>query len=476
MRLWLKQTLLALSIILVTVSAALYFFTAVQTNRLLDQAMLDGQQKLSVFAEHLTTLERTENISYSSEETVRLSLLQYTFAVYARLLQSSDTAYSLVIDGEYLYNVTFAQPMEKLSLPEDALSASCTILCRGEPLLLLAKRCSVLNLPFTIYLTQNLSDTYAAIDQLTRSAQAALFACLALCGMLLPLIFRRSLAPLRSLTAAARRMSEGDYALRSKLHTADEVGELSAAFDQMAETVEQKIRVLEDTARRRELLLGALTHEMKTPMTAIIGYAESLLTMPLPANKRADAAQEIYDAARRTERLSQKMMQLIALAECPALHTAPVDTAMLLDAVARAASPGLHERKVALHTRCAAPDLLGDSDLLFTLLTNLIDNAAKASPPGAAVTLAADEIAGHVRLTVSDRGCGIPADKIALVTEPFYRVDKARSRSMGGAGLGLSLCQMIAEAHGAALLIESETGRGTRIRIDLPLAKKEESA
>ena len=368
--------------------------------------------------------------------------------------------------------MTQADPLSLLPLTENDISASRTTLIGGTPHLVQGVSLRVMGVPITVYLTQALADTYASIARLTRVAQLALLLCLILCGTALPLMLKKSLRPLKKLTKITQTIAAGRYDLRADIPSLDEVGELSASFDRMAETVEQKIESLEDTAKRRELLLGALTHEMKTPMTAIIGYAQSLLSMPLSERDKLDAANEIYEAARRTERLSQKMMQLISLTESPALVQRNLDVPTLFEQVERAVSPMLTQKRMTLTLRPNAATLHGDGDLLFSLMTNLIDNAIKASPEQSTVVLSAEPMEGHVRLTVSDHGSGIPADKIALVTEPFYRVDKARSRKSGGAGLGLSICRMIAEAHGGTLSIESTLGEGTTITIDLPNEKE----
>ena len=118
--------------------------------------------------------------------------------------------------------------------------------------------------------------------------------------------------------------------------------------------------------------------------------------------------------------------------------------------------------------------LWGDPDLLFSLLTNFTDNAIKASPENSVIQLFAGSVNNESQIVSAiDQGSGIPADQIALVTEPFYRVDKARSRKLGGAGLGLSLCQMIAQAHGGRLDIQSEVGKGTTISMIWPMEEKD---
>ena len=458
MKLWLKQTLVTLAVILLSVSMCLYHFVAQETDQLIQQAIQSGARDTAVFCDHLSTLERTST-AYDMDIITRQALIQYTFSTYAHLLQTGDCTWSLVMDGQYCYNTASCQPMETLPMAEDAVAASRIVERGGTHLLISAQTMSVLQTPLTVYRAANIKSTYQHINDLTRAAQLSLLGCLLLCGVLLPLMLRKTLAPLRKLAQISDKIACGAYELRVNISADDEVGELARAFDHMADTVEQKIADLEDTARRRELLLGALTHEMKTPMTAIIGFSGSLLSMPLTEEGRMEAAYEIHEAAKRTERLSQKMMQLISLqAGNAAVQQRQVDARELLERVC-AAMPKDAAFELAVHTET----LTGDPDLLFCFLTNVVDNAIKASPAHAVIRLSASKEGRRQVLAVADAGGGIPADKIPLVTEPFYRVDKARSRKLGGAGLGLSLCRMIAEAHGGQLEIQSEVGKGTTV-------------
>ncbi len=470
MKLWLKQTLLALLIILLSVSACLYLFVAHQVDGMLDAAAAEGEKSLDNFCVHIGQVAAAENNGRDGQgdDVTRRALAHFVFSTYAHSFQSLDEAFSLVIDGQYLYNVSSLQPLEQLPLEENAILASRMIVRAGQHFLIVAKPLEVLNMTFAVYYTKNITAVFDGIQSLTRTAQVALLGCLLASALVLPLVMRGTLAKLRQLTHTAEHIAGGEYHLRSGIDTKDEVGELSGAFDGMAEAIEQKIATLLDTAKRQELLLGALTHEMKTPMTSIIGFSDSLLKMPLTEEKRLEAAHEIHEAAQRTERLSGKMMQLIALAECPALNKRKLDIAELFDQAQKMTAHSMAEKGVALHLAVEAPVVWGDQDLLLCLLTNLLDNAAKASVAGKEIILHAFIQGDRVCLQVSDQGCGIPADKLALVTEPFYRVDKARSRTMGGAGLGLSLCRMIAQVHGGKLEINSTLGKGTTISTLLP--------
>lgn len=469
MKLWLKQTLICLSVMMLAFGGCVYFFVAQQTQQMLDEAQFNAMRNINVFCEHLFTLERTGIPEDDRDDTTVRALIQYTFASYARLLQSSECAYSLVAEGAYLYNVTAYQPMELLPMEETAVAAQRMTQGDGRPLLLCARNITVMNMPITVYTVTDVSETIARIHTLTRNAQISLLACLAIGSILLPLTLSRTLRQLRRLTRVSEEISGGNYALRSNIHAQDEVGALSASFDHMAESLEQKIHALEEHIHRRELLLGALNHEMKTPMTAIIGFSDSLLSMPLTEEQRLEAAYEIHEAALRTERLSRKMMQLIAMTDCTVLVKRRIAAQALFQQVQSMMQEQLSAKELTLYLQGRGETLCGDADLLICLLTNLLDNAIKASKAGKDIALTASVSRNGYMLSVSDQGSGIPADKIALVTEPFYRVDKARSRKLGGAGLGLALCRMIAQAHGGSLQIQSTVGVGTTVSMVWPL-------
>ena len=291
-------------------------------------------------------------------------------------------------------------------------------------------------------------------------------AVLAAASAVTALLARRLTRPLAVLTDAGAEIAGGDYDRRTALHTGDELENVSQSFDKMADAVQEKIADLEADVQRREDFVGAFTHELKTPMTSIIGYADMLHTMQTDPDEQREAAAAIVHEGRRLEALSRKLLALLGLnGEGVELTAVPLP----------ALWPRLHAAcpDVTLRTPAAAPTVCGDADLLLDLLCNLVQNAAKASAPGAPVLVLCAQAGDAVTLTVADRGCGIPPELIPRVTEPFYMVDKSRARRQGGSGLGLALCQRIAAAHGSALRIESEPGRGTRVSVTLPVWKED---
>lgn len=269
--------------------------------------------------------------------------------------------------------------------------------------------------------------------------------------------------PLHRLELASRKIANGKYGIRVKVTSHDEVGRLGESFNIMAEAVEDQMAALEEENERQKRFVGAFTHELKTPMTAILGYADLLRSGEQPAEKRQKAANYIYHESRRLETLSRSLLSLLGLD-----HTPPQIQPTPVSAVFRDVLRSLPELPVKVAVR--GPQelcILADRVLLSDLLRNLVINAVNAQPREDHVTLFCMREKGKIRLGVQDSGRGIPKEELDKILEPFYRVDKSRARKNGGNGLGLSLCARIAEAHGSRLDILSKVDVGTCVSLVL---------
>lgn len=306
----------------------------------------------------------------------------------------------------------------------------------------------------------DLTDLYRGRDAALRRFLLLEAAVLAAGAAVTAVFARRMTRPLRTLTTASAEIADGDYARRTGLHTGDEIETLSSSFDKMADAVQEKITALQADVRQREDFMGAFAHELKTPMTSIIGYADMLRTIQASPAEQYEAAGAIYHEGRRLEALSGKLLALLGLGE-ETITLQPTALAALWPRL-QAACPG-----VPLQLPACDAAVQADADLLLDLLCNLVGNAVKASEPGQPVEVQAADNGDTVTLTVADHGCGIPRSEISRVTEPFYMVDKSRARKQGGSGLGLALCKRIAEVHGSDLHIESTPGEGTRVSVIL---------
>lgn len=276
---------------------------------------------------------------------------------------------------------------------------------------------------------------------------------------LLSIVLKVALRPLQELNETTKWMAEGLYDQRVTIQRQDEIGQLGESFNAMAEAVETRTRNLEESEQKKTLFMGNLTHELKTPMTAISGYAQTLLSIKLSKEDEEEALHYIYEECGRLERLSKKMMKLLELDQEEELELKETSVRTLFEAAERSCQVILREKKISLKITEHGERFLMDLDLMTDVIINLIDNGIKASQPGGIICLSAE----GKTIQVQDFGQGIPREEQERILEPFYMIDKSRSRKHGGAGLGLALSVLIIKRHQASLRIESEVGTGTRM-------------
>jgi len=272
--------------------------------------------------------------------------------------------------------------------------------------------------------------------------------------------------PLRRLSRVTRTIASGDLSCRAELSGKDEIGILATDFNNMADRLEYNINEMKDTMRRQEEFMGGLAHEMKTPMTSIIGYADLLRGHSLSESDKRDAANYIFMEGRRLEVLSQKLLDLIVLKKSDFTFLQMRIGNIIKDA-ARLLRPVLEKRDIRLEYDCDAGECMIEPDLFMSLLLNLIDNARKAIEGNGKILIRSHTNDGICEIHVTDNGKGIPEEELYKIKDAFYRVDKSRSRAQGGVGLGLRLCDEIAALHGGELSFESELGKGTTVTIKL---------
>ncbi len=280
-------------------------------------------------------------------------------------------------------------------------------------------------------------------------------------------LVKRALAPVETIGRSAEQISLHNLSERLPVaQTGDELERLSIAVNHM-------ITRLDEAFQHNRRFMADASHELRTPLTIIRGELEAAVQHPGLASYLRDAIGNVLE---EVERLANIVESLFALAKLEAgeakARWARFDLAKL--AISTAEQMCLLAEDKGISISCDAPDPIpveGDSGRLKQVVVNLLDNAIKYTPQGGKVSLRVGESIGRAVLEVTDNGIGIPAKEQAHLFERFFRVDKARSRDMGGAGLGLAIVKSICTAHGGKVEVQSAEGRGSRFKVELPLAR-----
>jgi signal transduction histidine kinase len=281
------------------------------------------------------------------------------------------------------------------------------------------------------------------------------------CGM------RKILRPLSNLQQAVHQMASGDYGTRVEVTSKDEIGNLSAAFNQMANSIQK-----EDEAQKS--FLATVSHELRTPISYVKGYSEAIQQGVIEKEKQGEAIQLIVRESARMERLTNEIMQLARKEQ--AFNPSEMEPLILAETIRDVLTLLEQQARVKniqfVQTLEEELIIMGFEEKMKQVFINIIENAIRYSNDGGSIYIESNEISKSASITIRDEGIGIPNEDLPYVTERFYRVNKARSRSDGGSGLGLSIVDQIIKQHNGSLTIQSELNIGTSVNITLPLMEE----
>lgn len=301
----------------------------------------------------------------------------------------------------------------------------------------------------------------AFTDAMRRALIAATLIAVATATVVSLLVAARLARPIIALARAAHRIAGGDYVERVPAEEPGELGELAMSFNEMAAS-------LEATERRRLQLVGDVAHELRTPLTTLDGYLEGLedgVVEPTPQTWRL-----LRTETARLTRLVNDLGELWrAEARQLTLRIDAVDAAAVAREVGEGFSAEARARSITLDLPSGGLVATADRDRVAQIVSNYLSNALRHAPDGSRVVVRAARRGDTARLSVSDEGPGLAADQLEAVFERFYRVDPARSRAVGGSGIGLAIVRALAEAMGGQAWAESPgPGRGATFHVELP--------
>jgi signal transduction histidine kinase len=474
-KLWQKIFLLTLALVIIVVNTTSLALLS-SSHRL----AIEREQQNALARHNYLVAELQNTIIYTQlrERTVSLSnekALEVAQDVLEKQRGDSELAVSLFERGAVVYSVN-AQPLdEELALLVEPDYSSAIVEKDGKAYLLLVSTTSLNERSYRLVSSFDISSTYDLFRQeFSQVRVIGIIAALIVAGLLL-LLVRGLLLPLRSLSSTTRKIASGDLDKRAIVRGHDELAEVARNLNTMADSIEHNVTELEQLAESRRIFIGNLAHEMKTPLTSILGFADILRVKREVSNDdRIEYASVIVSETKRLRGLSSKLMELLTVGNVQ-ITTTPIEVHELASELSTTLQPILKNHKIDF--ACTLPKkptwISADDELIKSLIFNLVDNSIKASSPQSTIRLRiapSKEEKERVELAVIDEGVGIPADQIPMLTEPFYMLDKARTRKHGGAGLGLALCAEIARAHGSQLRIKSEPAKGTTVSITLAKA------
>lgn len=338
-------------------------------------------------------------------------------------------------------------------------NAETTLLVSEQPLTLAGNE-------YVVAVGRDVSSVFADANANLNSYQFIMVIILVVGGALTTAFTFVLTRPIRRISRTARQLAQGHLEKRVNARGNDELQLLAQDFNTMADSLQTKMAELSDALQRQKEFTASFAHELKTPLTSVIGYADTLRSRILPKKQQLDAANYIFHEGKRLEAMSFALLDLFALErKTPAFSEVQIE--LIAQQVAQSCQYLAERDGIEIIVNAQKSRIFASAELLKTLLFNLMDNARKASQQDGKIILHGERTQEGYLLCVRDYGCGMEQTELSRITEAFYMVNKSRARAQGGAGLGLALCQKIAELHKSNLRFESEPGRGTCVSFEL---------
>lgn len=295
------------------------------------------------------------------------------------------------------------------------------------------------------------------------------------CGVLFSILLSyllsvRIISPLEKLKILAQKISKGEFEVKTGIKTGDEIESLAKSFEEMAISIRNMIENLKEEQHKQKEFMDSVTHEIRAPLTNIMGFAD-LLEKDLDNRKKTEFIGFIKTEGARLLDMVNNLLDLSRIGKFDMkLSLQEVRLDRLISGVVELFEPRAVKFGYAFTLEMQPISVKIDPEKIKQVLMNVIDNAIKYSD-GDHISIKIER-AQTVTIHVSDNGKGISEKELSKITEPFYRIDKSRSRSLGGSGLGLAICKSIVDLHSGEMNIESREGQGTTVTISLHVEHK----
>lgn len=453
MKLWQKIYITTLLVFLPVLNIGLFMGARLVFNYNLENVKKQASDEVHLLSHTIVT--HVESLDY--QQQLSDTIVYEVGATYVNYITNKDesTSMELHMIGE---SIDMQMGVQRIDIYSD-----------GEyPVLRILE---LLEAPYETYQLQyfkTLTDFYNLWQTLKLVFAVISFCCSIVLAIVLYQLLFEMTGPLQRLSESVERMRENGKWQPVEVQGEDDIAELTHSFNQMGAEIEAHIRQLQKESNTKQQLVDDLAHEMRTPLTAIYGYAEYLQKAPYTEEEKLDALEYIMSESKRLSNMGQELLRLAVYREDD-INMEKLETQELVKNVSAMLSNTLHEKRLRLICDVKKCSFEGDKSMLICLLRNLIENAARASESGSKIWLTVHKTGDRIRFCIRDEGIGMQAHELEHIKDAFYRVDKARSRFNGGAGIGLNLCDLIVTKHNGSMEFESEPGKGTIVTVLLPV-------
>lgn len=396
--------------------------------------------------------------------------IESLFKSYASYYEEQQVQLAFWKQGEVVYsNMPEIEHIEEyLSIESDTQYITIREL-KDQKYIVIASTLSFRNETYIMIYGYSMASLEDSSRELLKMAIAVDIITIMLMAVILYGVLNRLTSPLRELSRLTDQMAKGDYREKVQIKGEDEFAELGNKFNLMSEKIEEQFKALVNENEKKQLLIDNLAHELRTPLTSISGYAEYMKVAPLDEGQRLEALNYIMGEAKRLEKLSHIVLSMADLRENE-LEMTKLDVNGLILKLKNLFEHQSAYQNVQLEFKTDIMQIEGNSVMLESLLINLIENSMRACGKQGKVEVffSQDEEKKEVQIRISDNGIGMETDQLEKIAQPFYRIDKARSRKAGGVGLGVSLCYQIVKAHHGQITYFSKPGEGTQVIVQIP--------
>lgn len=459
--------------------AALILFTVFFNSLILIVSVITLKDKLSAFrdkclAEHyviassligdIQALEQRENhVENNIDNLMRL---------YSRYLQGKGNGLAVSFSGEWIYESPAFESEESMIFPPDTGYGQERLVYMENgkgPVLCVYGSFPAPWQEYGLMYIGNLGETIGSWrhtkNLLFFTGAVAILMMSFFLFQFLNIIFR----PLRQISSTSAKIANGNYGSRIPVRGKDEISSVAYNFNLMAEQIETQIKQLEDASEQKQQFIDNFSHELRIPLTAIYGYAEYIQKALMSEEERYECTQFIMSECGRLQNMAYQLLDM-ALLRGDEKQDSDCFVKELFAESERVMHVRASEKKIRLTYVLHQNYIIrGNMEQLLILINNLIDNAIKASRQEDEIRICAYSEEAAIIVEVEDHGTGMEKEQISHIKEAFYRVDKARSRAAGGAGLGLAICERIIQIHHAEMSFISEPGAGTIVKLSFPV-------